>query len=141
MGALIFNQTDERNEIGHLIPSPVDRAVIRQRNNIIVEVIVHLNKLFYRQITVTCICLTVRLKFIAAPFVPINRVIRVCDYVFLAFCRRSDYENLNHKHNTQCHGNYLFCHLVYLPNYTYYFLYYVTFYAICQLSFYISIKM
>ena len=101
MRSIILNKSDKRNQIGLLIPALVYRSVIRQRNNIIVEVIVHLNRFFNREISVAGVCMAVRLKFVASPLIPINLLIGIYNDVLFPFCRYTDYKKLCGKNNAQ----------------------------------------
>ena len=75
--ALIFDESYQRHELRLLIPALVYRAMVGEREDIVVEVIVSLNDFVDRQIAVARVALGVQLSLVYSPAVPIDFRIRV----------------------------------------------------------------
>ena len=75
--ALVFDEPYQRHELRLLIPALVYRAVVCEREDIVVEVIVSLNDFVDRQIAVARVALSVQLSLVYSPAVPIDIRIRV----------------------------------------------------------------
>ena len=84
--ALVFDEPYQRHELRLLIPALVYRAMVGEREDIVVEVIVSLNDFVDRQIAVARVALGVQLSLVYSPAVPIDIRIRVCYLV--AYLRR-----------------------------------------------------
>ena len=91
--ALVFYEPDERNELRLRVPTLIYSAVIRQRKDIVVEVIVSFNNLVNRQIAVARVAVAVKLSLVYSPGIPVNGRIRVC-YVIVYFLRSRSFASL-----------------------------------------------